>query len=121
MASGISERQEEERRQVMLEREKMKVDREVQAMVGDNRKSPVIEQLDLIEEGMAHLGETINELEKAFDPVIRKDYEGVKDGGVSGEKDLDARGEVLQRLERINSRLNERIMTIRDITYRAEV
>jgi hypothetical protein len=120
MASGISERQEEERRQVMLEREKMKADREVQ-LIGETRKSPVIEQLDLIEEGMTYLGETIDELEKAFDPVIRKDYEGVKDGSVPNEKDLDARGEVLQRLERINSRLNERIMTIRDITYRAEV
>jgi hypothetical protein len=70
---------------------------------------------------MAYLGETIDELEKAFDPVIRKDYAGVKDGGVSNEKDLDPRGEVLQRLERINSRLNERIMTIRDIADRAEV
>lgn len=124
--ASISERQEDERRQVMLEREKMRADRETQEGTSDAftkiREQPVIEQLNLIEEGMGYLAEQIDMLEKVFDPVLRKNWDAVKgEVATSGEKDLDPRGQVLQRLERINSNLNKRITSIRDIVDRVEV
>lgn len=122
MAAGINEQADwGENHQAMLEREKMKAERETQPEFGVDRQPPVIEKLDLLGEGLAFLEDMVNVLERKFDPVIRKEFEAKSDVGPNEKAALDTRGEVHQRLHAYNNRLSEQIMRIRDIIDRAEV